>query len=79
MPFFIQWETGEEMHPGTQASGDYSLACLEIAGDPMRVRHWCGLPDDYVPSTLEFTFVSPRGTPGLMSVTFEGPNGRVTV
>ena len=45
----------------------------------MRVREWCGLPEDYTPSTLEFTFVAPRGTPGLLSVTFHTPEGRVEV
>jgi hypothetical protein len=78
LPFYVQWDNGTK-HPSGDAPSEVRLAGLEIAGDPMRVRHWCGLPDDYVPSTLEFTFVAPRGTPGLMSVTFEGPNGRVTV
>src|SRR6188474_961226 len=31
LPFFIEWESPAEMHPSTGASGDFSLACLEIA------------------------------------------------
>src|SRR3954449_3005442 len=42
LPFFIQWESPSDMHPSTGASDDFSLACLEIAGDPQRVSEWLG-------------------------------------
>lgn len=78
LPFYIQWED-DTRHPSTDGATDVSLSGMTIAGDPMRVRHWLGLPDDYVPQTLEFSFVAPHGNPGVLAVTFDTPEGRVTV
>ena len=61
----------------TPASG--RATSLQIAGDPDRVREWLGLPADYTSSVIAFEFVSPHGTPGLMSVTFETPRGEITI
>src|SRR6478609_7036031 len=53
---------------------------LLIAGDPERVKEWLGLPADQTASSvIDFTFVAPRGTPGLLAVTFQTPEGLVTV
>ncbi|MFZ1286198.1 MAG: VOC family protein [Candidatus Phosphoribacter sp.] len=78
LPYFVEWADGVR-HPSTDGASDVSLSGLTIAGDPMRVRAWLGLPEDYRPSTLEFTFVAPHGTPGLLAVTFDTPEGLVTV
>ena len=78
LPFYVEWDQTTR-HPSGDGPSEVHLIGLEIAGDPMRVREWCGLPEDYKPSTLEFEFVAPRGTPGLLSVTFENPQGRITV
>ncbi len=78
LPFYIQWAEGTR-HPSTDGATEVGLSGLTIAGDPSRVRAWLGLPEDYVPSTLEFTFVAPHGTPGVLAVTFDTPEGRVTV
>lgn len=79
LPFFIQWMCAEEDHPSAGQVGDIELCCLQIAGDPNRVREWCGVPLDYVPSKLTFDFVAPHGTPGLLACTFTTPTGRVTI
>jgi hypothetical protein len=55
------------------------IESLQIAGDPDRVRDWLGLPADYTSSVIDFSFVAPHGTPGLLSVTFGTPSGEVTV
>ena len=47
--------------------------------DPERVKEWLGLPADETSSVIDFTFVAPRGTPGLLAVTFQTPEGLVTV
>ena len=52
---------------------------LQIAGDPKRVREWLGPDDTFDKGGIDFTFVAPHGTPGLLSVTFETPDGQVTI
>ena len=78
LPFYIQWDEGT-CHPSTDGATEVDLHGMTIAGDPGRVRRWLGLPDDYTPRTLEFTFVAPHGTPGLLSVHFSTPEGPVVV
>ena len=56
-----------------------TIDSLQIAGDPERVREWLDLPADQTSSVIDFTFVAPHGTPGLLSVTFDTPTGKVTV
>ena len=67
LPFFVQWGDGIP-HPseGAEDSG-VTIESLEIAGDPERVREWLGLPADRTSSVIDFTFVSPHGTPGYWS------------
>lgn len=78
LPFFICWEEGTP-HPSEDADTEVTIESLTIAGDPDRVRDWLGLPADYTSSVIDFSFVSPHGTPGLMAVTFETPQGEVTI
>src|SRR3954469_10871787 len=44
LPFFIEWlgESGTSQHPSHGASGEVSMAAIEIAGDPQRVSDWLG-------------------------------------
>ncbi|MGL5864859.1 MAG: VOC family protein [Dermatophilaceae bacterium] len=78
LPFFVQWEQGVP-HPSGDAHTGVTIESLRIAGDPDRVHEWLGLPADDTSAVIDFDFVSPHGTPGLMSVTFETPRGGVTV
>lgn len=78
LPFFVEWEKGVP-HPSDDASTEVTIDSLQIAGDPERVRDWLGLPADYTSTVIAFEFVSPHGTPGLMSVTFETPRGEITI
>lgn len=78
LPFFVEWAEGVP-HPSQDAHTEVAIDSLEIAGDPDRVREWLGLPADYTPPVIGFDFVSPHGTPGLMSVTFATPQGPVVV
>jgi hypothetical protein len=77
LPYYIKWDD-ETLHPSVGAQTDVTIRSLEIAGDPNRVRDWLGLPPDHATS-VDFTFVSPHGNPGLLSVTFDTPDGSVTV
>jgi len=78
LPFFVQWAEGTQ-HPSGVGDTQVALRALEIAGDPARVRDWVGVDEDYVPADVDFNFVAPRGTPGILSVTFETPSGPVVV
>ena len=66
-------------HAGPTGAG---LAGIHIAGDRERVIDWLGLPPDQAKHELtevEFTFVAPHGTPGLLSCRFTTATGDVTV
>jgi len=78
LPYYIKWDD-ESLHPSVGAQADVTISNLEIAGDPDRVRNWLGLPPEHTATTVDFTFVRPHGNPGLMAVTFDTPDGPVTV
>ena len=79
LPFFVKWGEGSP-HPSQEAETEVTIASLQIAGDPERVRDWLGgQPAQETSSVIDFDFVAPNGTPGLMSVTFNTPNGPVTL
>ena len=80
LPFFVQWLTTDR-HPSTQRRDNgIVIKHLTIAGDPERVADWLGLPADKTSTVIDFEFVAPHGTPGLMSVTFDSPKkGEITI
>ena len=78
LPFFVQWED-PSLHPSTGAHTEVTIEGLQIAGDPARVREWLDLPPEGTSTVIDFTFVAPHGTPGLLAVTFHTPTGPVTV
>lgn len=78
LPFYICWDD-ESPHPSDGATTEVTIAGLQIAGDPLRVTQWLGLPDGTVGTEVNFRFVEPNGTPSLVSVTFETPTGPVTI
>ena len=77
LPFFIQWESPREMHPSTGADPAFSLACLEIAGDPQRVSEWLGETVEAPLEDVKVEWVAPNGTPGIQAVQFQTPHGLV--
>lgn len=78
LPYYVQW-LDASVHPSVGAKTQVTIEGLQIAGDPSRVREWLGLPADETSSVIDFTFVAPHGTPGLLAVTFETPFGLVTI
>ena len=78
LPWYIQWDD-RSVHPSVGATTSVTISGLEIAGDPKRVCEWLGLPADQTSSVIDFTFVAPHGTPGLLTVTFDTPAGPVTI
>ncbi|MCD4523290.1 VOC family protein [Nocardioides sp. cx-173] len=77
LPFFVQWESPAELHPSTGADGSFSLACLEIAGDPQRVSEWLGQTVEAPLEDIKVEWVAPHGTPGILAVQLQTPRGLV--
>ena len=79
LPFFVQWLSPDELHPSTGGSSEWSLACLEIAGDPQRVSEWLGETVEAPLEDVKVEWVAPNGTPGIIAAQFQTPNGLVRV
>lgn len=80
LPFFIQFEN-PDLHPALAVHPvpEVAISGLTIAGDPDRVRDWLGVRAGDTSTAIDFTFIAPHGRPGLMSVTFDTPQGQVTI
>ncbi len=79
LPYFIQWQTRTGLHPSSGATGDFSLACLEIAGDPQRVSEWLGQTVEAPLEDVKVDWVAPNGTPGIVAVQLQTPQGLVRI
>lgn len=79
LPFFVQWETDPANHPSVGASGEIALNSLEIAGDPARVTDWLGRPVEGPLQDVKVEWVAPNGTPGIVAVQLDTPNGVVRI
>lgn len=80
LPFFVCY-SNPELHP-SGAVGEVpqvNISGLTIAGDPTRVCEWLGLEPGQTSSVIDFSFIAPHGHAGLLSVTFDTPNGPVTI
>lgn len=84
VPWFIHWDDMDQ-HPSLDGPTQTSLKGLQIAGSLDRITEWLGLVgtpgqdrEDWEPE-IDFNFVAPHGTPGLLSVTFTTPEGDVTI
>jgi hypothetical protein len=79
LPFFIKWESPEEMHPSEGATDAVHLECLEIAGDPGRVSEWLGTDVEEPLEDVKVEWVAPNGTPGIVAAQFSTANGLVRI
>ena len=79
LPFFIQWESPADLHPSAGADGAFSLACLEIAGDPQRVSEWLGHTVEAPLEDVKVEWVAPHGTPGILAAQVMTPGGLVRI
>ena len=79
LPYFIHWQSPAELHPSSGASGEFSLACLEIAGDPQRVSEWLGETVEAPLEDVKVDWVAPNGTPGIVAVQLQTPHGLVRI
>jgi hypothetical protein len=79
LPFFIEWLSPSELHPSFGADQRFSLACLEIAGDPRRVSEWLGVTVEAPLEDVKVDWVAPHGTPGVLAVQVLTPRGLVRI
>lgn len=79
LPFFVQWQSGPELHPSRDATGHVTLSRLDIAGDPRRVSDWMGTPVEHPLDGLDVEWAAPNGTPGIVAVSFATPDGVVRI
>lgn len=65
LPFFIQWEGADELHPGGDASAPAGITWVEVAGDTAELRAWLGdadLPVRFVAGGAGITAAGIRET-----------------
>jgi hypothetical protein len=79
LPFFVQWEVPPELHPSYGADESFSLACLEIAGDPQRVSEWLGQSVEAPLEDVKVEWVAPHGVPGILAAQVQTPRGLVRI
>lgn len=83
LPFFVQWQTGMNLHPSQPDASDQapqiSLVKLELAGDPERVGDWLGGQVDQILTDVEISWTAPNGQPGVQAAHFQTPNGPVRI
>ncbi|WP_299054392.1 VOC family protein [uncultured Nocardioides sp.] len=79
LPFFVQWESPADLHPSAGADERWSLACLEIAGDPRRVSEWLGETVEAPLEDVKVDWVAPHGTPGIIAAQVQTPQGLVRI
>jgi hypothetical protein len=79
VPYMLKWEGDPGLHPSNAYPGTVSVTKLTIAGSAERVTEWLGEPVEKPLEDVEVEWVSPKGTPGIMSVTFDTGSGLVTI
>ncbi|WP_435770392.1 VOC family protein [Nocardioides sp. SYSU DS0651] len=79
LPFFIEWDIPDELHPSAGGDGSVSLAGIEIAGDPRRVSEWLGETVEAPLEDVKVEWVAPHGTPGILAAQVQTPRGIVRI
>ena len=79
LPFFVQWESPEALHPSVGCSGNIALSKIEIAGDYRRVAAWLDTPVEHRIGDFDVEWVAPHGTPGIVAAIFATPSGPVRI
>jgi hypothetical protein len=78
VPYLLRWDDGTEaLHPSNARDSTVRLDSLTIAGSCARVTEWLGTPVESPLGDVAVKWIAPNGTPGLLSVTFDTPSGKV--
>jgi hypothetical protein len=79
LPFFLQWDSDAEHHPGAGGSA-ITLRRLEIAGDEPTVDAYLGTSARQPLDGLEVEWLSPfDGETGVVAAMFDTPNGEIRI
>jgi glyoxalase-like protein len=78
LPFFVEWETPDSLHPSQGATGHVTLSKLEVSEDPRRVAAWLDTPPDHSVGDFEIAWV-PGPPPGVVAASFSTPEGVVRI
>lgn len=80
LPYFLSWRSQEDILPRA-LPGDGGLQAIEIAGSPDTVEHWLGqgISDSFDGVNVTFVDPGPDGRTGIVSATFDCPNGTITL
>jgi hypothetical protein len=79
VPYMLKWEGDPELHPSNAYPSNVKMSALTIAGSAERVTEWLGVPVEKPLEDVAVNWLAPRGTPGILSVTFETATGAVTI
>jgi hypothetical protein len=79
LPFFVQWQVPDDLHPSVGSTGRVRLDTLEIAGDPGLVSDWLGSSVGGSLDDVDVEWVATHGTPGVVAAQFSTPNGTVRI
>ncbi|MDQ4490414.1 VOC family protein [Sinomonas sp. ASV486] len=79
VPYMLKWEGDPSLHPSNAYPATVRMSKLTIAGSAERVTEWLGEPVEKPLEDVDVEWVSPKGTPGIMSVTFDTTNGAVII
>ena len=78
LPFFVQWETPDDLHPSRGATGHVTLSRLEVCEDPTRVAAWLDTPADHSVGDFDVEWVTGHA-PGLVAASFLTPDGVIRI
>jgi hypothetical protein len=79
LPFFVQWQVPDDLHPSVGSTGRVRLDTLEIAGDPGLVSDWLGSSVGGSLDDVDVEWVATHGTPGVVAAQLSTPNGTVRI
>ncbi|MGL5827010.1 MAG: VOC family protein [Nocardioides sp.] len=79
LPFFVEWESHQSLHPSNGADNRFSLARLEIAGDSQRVSEWLGQSVEAPLEDVKVDWVTGDGPAGILAAQFHTPRGLVRI
>lgn len=78
LPYFLKWDSDPSLQPSA-LDGRIRLEKIDIAGTRSRVEEWLGTEIGERFDGVKIRFRSEYGQPGILSATFDTPNGKVKI
>jgi hypothetical protein len=77
LPFFIKWDSQSD-HPSSASSNQISISEISLSGDKTAVINWLDEGFEKVAGSVNLVWVEDEED-GIAAVTFQTPNGPVTI